>query len=148
MLQSECCGHPAYVFVQPATATILNRAAVNKKLGAPSAVGRAQAKDIRKELAGWSVLTNTTHAGAISTRLMLSMLVDHVGLLSRATGDVTDPLDTDTDDDGMPDGSEIADGTDPNDPEDFVEPLNALSQASLLAWITALMATTPAPLRE
>ena len=53
----------------------------------------------------------------------------------------TDPLDTDTDDDGMPDGSEIADGTDPNDPEDFVEPLNALSQASLLAWITALMAT-------
>ena len=40
VLQSECCGHPSYVFVQPATATILNRAAVNKKLGAPSAVGR------------------------------------------------------------------------------------------------------------
>ena len=57
-------------------------------------VSRTQAKDIRKELASWSVLTNTTHAGAISTRLMLSMLVDHVGLLSRATGDVTDPLDT------------------------------------------------------
>ena len=56
--------------------------------------GREQAKDIRKELSEWSTLTNKGHAGAISTRLMLTMLVDHVGLLSRATSSVTDPLET------------------------------------------------------
>lgn len=61
----------------------------------PDSDVRGEPKDIRKALSGWSVLTNKSHSkGAISTRMMLSMLVDHVGLLSRATKQVTDPLET------------------------------------------------------
>jgi hypothetical protein len=33
----------------------------------------------------------------------------------------TDPLDSDTDDDGYSDGDEVTAGTDPLDPEDYLE---------------------------
>ena len=50
--------------------------------------------DIQSELSKWTSITNEPYNGSISTRMMLSMLIDHVGMLSRATSTVTDPLET------------------------------------------------------
>jgi hypothetical protein len=71
---------------------------------------------------------------------LLDVYETGTGVFVSATDTGTDPLTPDTDGDGVPDGTEVLVGTDPNDPFDFAAPVPSLPGWGVAALAGLLLA--------